>query len=134
MINAALRSAYVGQPYSDERMAVMRFRFEAGCALSAILIEAGYVVFAPIPHSHTIAEYMHPAIRCDHDTWMAQDLPWLEQCERMFVFCLPGWEDSKGLAREIAYAEEHGIDVVYLHPDHQYYRSALARVQQKAAA
>jgi hypothetical protein len=74
----------------------------------------GNAVFSPIAHSHGVADHMPEHIRLDGDFWMEQDLALLAKCDEMAVLCLEGWEASKGLKREIAFASECGIPIQFL--------------------
>ena len=59
---------------------------------------------------------MDQSLVCDHDFCMEQDLPWLEQADVLFVYPYDAEHVSKGVAREIMYARENGIEIVYLNP------------------
>lgn len=78
------------------------------------MMQRGNTVISPIAHSHGVADFLPDNLRLDGDFWMEQDLPLLARCDEMAVLCLDGWENSNGVKKEIAFAEEHGIPVRYL--------------------
>lgn len=98
---------YLALPYSgQEEKSFMQANRVAG-----LLMEAGHIVFSPISHSHSIG-IMHN----NFDFWMAQDLPWLETCDELLVLKNEGWEESRGVQREIQIAEQLCIPICYLNP------------------
>jgi len=88
-------------------------RFKAACRKAAELMSQGEVVFSPIAHSHSIELYGNPELKTG-DFWLNQDLDVLKHCDLLMVYRLDGWEDSRGIATEIAFAEANGIPVEYI--------------------
>ena len=104
---------YLASPYSHPDPAVRQQRFEAACRAAASLLRAGINVFSPIAHSHPIAGYGVPAT---WDFWVQVDREFLRKCEVLAVLTLDGWEQSVGVAAEIAMAQEFGMPVLYVAP------------------
>jgi hypothetical protein len=106
---------YLGSPYSEYRDRSIA-HMEA-CRAAAKLIEARIPVYSPIAHSHLIAEYssLDPF---DPSIWMRADEPMMRCAHGLVVLMLPHWQDSKGLAEEIAYFQKAGKPVVYMTPHH----------------
>lgn len=73
----------------------------------------GEHVFCPIAHSHPIEVHGMDDIKSG-DFWLNQDFAILEKCNKMIVYCMPGWEESKGIAREIDFANNLGIPIEYI--------------------
>lgn len=48
------------------------------------------------------------------DYWERYDRAMLEACDELWVLCLDGWEDSKGIKGEIAIMQEMGKPVHYV--------------------
>ena len=103
---------YLAVPYSDPDPEVRRMRFELANEMAARLLEEGFNVLSPISHSHPISLYIGNSN--DGDFWCENSLAFLECCDEMRVYCLPGWRESRGIAREIEFAKSHGIPVTYL--------------------
>lgn len=98
---------YLALPYSGQE----EKSFRQANRVAARLMDRGHVVFSPISHSHSIG-----TCRGDYGFWMKQDLPWLDLCDLLVVLRSEGWEQSKGVQAEIAYAHEHCIATVYIDP------------------
>lgn len=107
---------YLGSPYTASTLAEMEERFKRVCQEAADLMNEGYEVFSPIVHSHPLADYMDPKLRTDHDFWMRQDLAILKHADFMYVLQLPGWTLSRGLKREMEFATDNGIPVIFREP------------------
>jgi len=102
---------YLASPYS-------RFKYgtisacDTVTAKAAELMLKGHKIFCPITHSHYIEKSM-PA-RQDGDWWLEQDFAVLRHCDELWVYKMPGWEDSYGVAEEIKFANKNNIEVKYI--------------------
>jgi len=101
--------AYLASPYSHPNPGVRAERFRAACEWAARLMKEGILVFSPIAHSHSIAEY--GGLPGDFEFWGEWSLEILGRCDLMLVLELPGWEESVGLRTEEECAAEEGIRV-----------------------
>lgn len=75
-------------------------------------MQTGIAVFCPIAHSHPIGKLM--AVERNHEFWLRQDLPILAASSRLFVLRLAGWQQSVGVAEEMARASDWHIPVEFL--------------------
>lgn len=89
------------------------YAMENATAVGAWAVEHGINVFVPIAHSHPISLKVNPELNT-HKTWMAQDKPMVFHAIGLIIAKIPGWQDSKGIAMEIAWAKEQGKPVYYL--------------------
>ena len=105
---------YLAVPYSHPSPQVRHERFEAINRYAAYLMQQGLAVFSPISHSHPIEEHFKETKTWDF--WQIQDLPILRICTSLHVLCIPGWENSVGVAGEIKAADELSIPVVFITP------------------
>lgn len=110
---------YLASPYSTEDKTLLEERVDIACKYAAMLMDQGNTVFAPIPHSHYISKHLDPTRQLDHEFWMRQDLAVMRHCDCVVVLMLPGWADSRGVAREISVAKALGIDVHYVSYYHE---------------
>lgn len=108
---------YLASPYSHPDPAVRRWRYDKVCALTADLLQAGRHVFSPIVYSHSLAERF--SLPGSWDFWQRVDLEFIDRCDEVLVYQLPGWEESVGVQAEIAYAKEQGKPVCFLPDDGQ---------------
>lgn len=107
---------YLASPYTPHRGESIEARVDEACKAAASLMRSGLAVFSPIVHSHYIADHLAPEKRLDHEFWMRQDLAILKSASQLFVLTLPGWRESKGVAREIAAARAVNIPIIYIDP------------------
>lgn len=111
---------YLAAPYSTGlietsltlRYAAMARRQKLINMAAAQLISDGHVVYSPISHGCAI----EPHIRTNmtHDDWLTQCRPLLMTARELRVLTLPGWRESRGVAREIEWATAAGIPVIYM--------------------
>jgi len=106
---------YLASPYSVGNAGKNKRtrRFKQACKKAAELMAQGYAVFCPIAHSHPIEVIGMTTIE-GHDFWLKQDFAVLERCTKLVVYCMPGWKDSFGIAKEIEFATKCGIPVEFI--------------------
>jgi nucleoside 2-deoxyribosyltransferase len=102
---------YLASPYSHAEAEVRNARHVAACKKAAQYANKGIPHFSPIAQSHHVADHMDEAKRMDFDLWMKIDLPLLRMSSELHVLCIEGWRSSRGVAREIEYADALGIPV-----------------------
>lgn len=100
---------YLASPYSHALASVREERYQAACKKTAQYMNKGIAVFAPIVHSHPVAAFMPPEKCMDFDLWMKLDLPLLKDATELHVLCIDGWRQSRGVAREMEFAEYNRI-------------------------
>jgi hypothetical protein len=103
---------YLACPYNHPDRAVRVRRFEAVNRVAAKLMNEGLHVFSPISHTHPIAEAGNLPLGWDY--WQQYDRAYLTHCHKLIVLMLDGWRESKGVAGEVAIAEELGLPVEYI--------------------
>ena len=103
---------YLANPYTDPDADVRQERYEAAVDLCASLARDGFHVLSPIVHWHPVA--VTHDMPTEFDFWQKQDQRYIDNCDAVAVFCLPGWEESRGVQSEIAYASTIGIPVHYI--------------------
>lgn len=103
---------YLASPYSKYPKGREAAYIKA-CQRAASLMEHGYKIFCPIAHSHAI-ETLGMDYQQDGDWWLAQDFAVLENCKALFVYTMEGWDTSYGVRKEIEFAQEKGIPIVYV--------------------
>lgn len=112
-----MKFIYLASPYSHPDPLVRDERFKAACRKAAQYLNLGIAVFAPIAHSHPIADFMDESKRMCFDTWMKADLPILRRADELHVLCIEGWRTSRGVTREIEFADLLGIPVHHVYAD-----------------
>lgn len=99
---------YLASPYSHPDAAVRQARYAQACRFAARLCRQGRLVYSPIAHSHPLAELGLPG---DWGYWAEHNRHLLAACQEVVVLALPGWQESQGVAAELAYATELGLPV-----------------------
>lgn len=105
--------AYLGQPYTHQDQAVRNYRFEKGCITAAFLMAKGHHVFAPILQGHSVSEHLLEW-GDSHEFWMEHSAAWFSRCDFLLVLPLAGWEESKGLATEMGWAQAQNKPIFQL--------------------
>ncbi|MEX1230840.1 MAG: DUF1937 family protein [Planctomycetaceae bacterium] len=103
---------YLASPYSHPDPAVRESRYRLACHAVAILLHAGLTCYSPIVHSHPLAQYGFPT---DWAFWEPHNREHLARCDELVVLTIRGWQESVGVAAEVALAEELGKPVRYSH-------------------
>ena len=103
---------YLACPYSHEDILARKARFVEVTKKAGEMMKAGYLVYSPVTVCHPIVT------KCDVSTgwdyWKELDKSFIEWCDEVWVVCLDGWKESKGIQAEIEIAKELGKEVKYL--------------------
>lgn len=107
------KQIYLLSPYTHTDPDIRQDRHDKACFAAAVLIRAGYNVFSPIAHSHTISQ--HAGNDCDSRFWTELDLSFLEAwADEARVLMLDGWLGSDGIKTEFAAAMKAGIETGFM--------------------
>lgn len=103
---------YLATPYSHPDKRVMEQRFSRACVLAAQLMLEGHIVFSPIAHTHPIA--VAGELPRGWEYWEKFDREFIAAASKLVVAKMDGWQESKGVAAEIALAHELGKPVEWI--------------------
>lgn len=103
---------YVASPYTHPDPAEVERRYLEVTKITADLVNGGMMAISPITYGHTLAAMAQ--MPGDWNFWMGFCLSLLNKCDKLLVVKMQGWEESKGVHAEIAYAREHGIEVEFM--------------------
>lgn len=109
--------AYLACPYSHPDPKIKQLRHAAVTRVAYNLMSKGILVYSPLTHNIPIDQL---GIHGNWLTWKDFDHEMLSRCNRLIVLKLPGWEESKGLAAEIAHANKIGIPVEWMEAPEDY--------------
>lgn len=104
---------YLACPYTHDSEPVREARVAVATAYAASMFPIA--VYSPITNGKALESEM--GLR-SHEEWMAFCLPFVEASTSVTVLCLPEWEESKGVQRELHWAEALKIPVRHVHLDH----------------
>lgn len=113
--------AYLACPYShpDKNVKEMRHRIVNQVAFT--LMRQGTYVYSPLTHNLPIDRL---GINGNWMYWKNFDHAMLARCDRIIVIKLPGWDESKGVAAELAYAKELGMSIEWIEPTEEMLQQA----------
>ncbi len=114
---------YFAHPYSvirDDGQYVFRgnaANFNLCCYRSGKLSLAGYVIYSPIAHTHSIQyatpEFMAQSGPEEHDYWIELDLELIRRAGFTGIIMAPLWEKSRGCTGERDWFLRHDKQVLY---------------------
>jgi len=97
---------YLACPFRHQDLSIQRWRCAAATYVTGELFKKGGYVFSPLTHNGFLGE-VYEEITKEH--WMQFDLTVLGLCTKLVVLKLEGWQESKGVQREIEFAQNRGI-------------------------
>ena len=103
--------AYLSSPYAHPDPKVKDARLAIVTRVSYALMRRGIYVYSPLTHNIPIDRL---GFHGDWETWRAFDHSMLSRCDRILVLKLPGWDQSKGVAAEIAFAKEKDMPIEWM--------------------
>lgn len=129
MINIKqIEMIYLACPFRHEDKQIMRKRCAAVLYTAAQLSSNGKYVFSPLTHNGILVDLCQN-VTGEH--WMQFDLTILNVCQRLIVLKMEGWESSKGVQIEIAFASKKGIPIEEMIPPEESDYNCLIHSFQK---
>ena len=104
---------YLASPYTDEDPRIMDARYRLVLTALALVLRSGKSAYSPIVHWHVVS-LEFPDI--PYEMYLINDLEHLSHCDVMLVLTSTGWDKSRGIAAEIAFAKDHHITIKYISP------------------
>lgn len=102
---------YIASPFSSPDLAVRRWRYDKACELTVHFLRSGIHVFCPVTYSYFLAEEF--GLDGSWDFWKKLDTDFIDRCDELLVYKLPGWERSVGVRAEVEYASSRNKPVNY---------------------
>lgn len=104
-------SVYLASPYTGNEQQ----RYEEVMHAAAYFLKKGMVVFSPIVYGHGMAKQHN--LPTQFDFWASLDHRMIDILDEVWVLCISGWEESKGVTDEISYAHSKNKVIRYVHPE-----------------
>ena len=106
---------YLACPYTHPSIDLRIARFEASAQAAAYLIHQGMFIYSPITMTHPIDVAMATENETmGSDYWCDFDEAFMRVCDEMIILTLPGWRESKGIAREAVFFGNAGKRIRYM--------------------
>jgi len=102
---------YIGSPYNHPEPETVKSNFEIVTRLAGELCSQGHTAFSPITYGHTLLGFTE--MPTTWEFWKNFCLSFLQHCDELLVYKMPGWRDSRGLLEEIEYAKSNNIKITY---------------------
>lgn len=103
---------YLASPYSHKSPDVKHERFLHVEKATSVLMRQGHPIFSPIVHCYEVARKF--SLPDDADFWWNYNRAFLRRADAVWVLCVEGWEDSKGVKMEMDFAAHIAIPCRYL--------------------
>ncbi len=104
---------YIASPYSNPDPRVRHENYLIVTKIAADLVSRGSVAISPITYGHVLLE--HASMPTDWEFWENFCTTLLSKCEKMIVCnSMVDWDKSRGVAAEIEFAKQNGIEIEYL--------------------
>lgn len=106
---------YLASPYSSPIEGAAQLRFEKAQRFAAHCLSQNIHVFSPIVYAHELAALS--GMRTDAQFWARFNIDMIRYCEALFIYCIQGWDQSKGIKLELNLAKTLSIPVAYWEED-----------------
>ena len=108
-----VKLTYLACPFRHTDTFIQKKRCAAAHYVAALLSSQGHHVFSPLTHNEILIDLIR---NMPKEHWLEFDLAILSVCQRLLILKLEGWEDSKGIQLEVAFAKKKGIPVEEMMP------------------
>lgn len=105
--------SYLSAPFSHPDPTIQQARYEEITAAAGHLIKAGTYVYSPLTHNIPIKNL---GIITTWEEWKPLDFAMIDQCDQLIIYQMEGWETSRGVQEEVAYAKEKNIPIIEMKP------------------
>lgn len=94
---------YLASPYTHVDKSVQESRYQLTMDALAVFLAQGEFVYSPIVHCHEMAK--KHAMPTDYKFWWDYNVDFIDNSNGLYVLCIDGWLESKGLKKEVEYSE-----------------------------
>lgn len=102
---------YVASPYNHSDPEIVERNFREVTEFVADLCSQGVTAFSPITYGHTLIKFHE--LPSTWEYWQNFCFSFLDKCDKMIVYMMPGWENSRGVQEEIKYADRNKIQIMF---------------------
>jgi nucleoside 2-deoxyribosyltransferase len=103
---------YLASPYTAKTKELQEEKYQSVLRLCGKLLKERHNVWSPIVHCHTMAVLFD--LPTDFVFWKQYNHDFIRRSDAVWIACIDGWEQSKGVADEIEFANLLGIPVSHV--------------------
>ena len=103
---------YLASPYSHPDPEVREARYIAVRDATTWHLQRRLWVYSPIVHCHDLAKA--GGLPTDFDFWQDYNRTMIFHADSLYVLVIAGWQQSKGVTKEILYAKELKLPIIHI--------------------
>lgn len=107
---------FLSCPYTHQDQNIKKVRHHIANTVACELTKQGVLVFSPLTHNIPIDQI---GFKGTCDSWKDFNHTILSKCNRLIVLKLPGWDESKGVAADIAKAKSLNLPIEWMESSHE---------------
>jgi hypothetical protein len=110
---------YLASPHSHLNRLIRAQRYNNVLQATSYFISKGFWIFSPIVHSHYVGIVLEHNFNQKSNVfeyWKDFDSELITKCDEMWVLCIDGCMESKGVQAEIEIARLQGKRVIFVSP------------------
>lgn len=100
---------YIASPYSHENAHVRVTRYQEAVRFLRWCLKRQDWAYSPIVQTHDAA--LGGNLPYEFEFWQAYDRTMIRAASGVYVLCIDGWRESRGIADEMAFCSEIGKSV-----------------------
>lgn len=120
-----MKLVYIASPYTDGNLWVMGLRAARITQITAKLQRRHgqtHTLYSPIVHGHAIVSTEEGrTLPHTWDYWQTHDFNILKRCDELWMVMIKGWDTSRGMDAELAYAKKLGKPVTWIDKDGEFF-------------
>src|ERR1019366_7478803 len=106
---------YLASPYTNFHTGLDDAAFRAA-EIAGLLFKHDVYVYSPVVHCHSIS-YCADIDPLDAERWLKHCKRMAERCDILIIADMPGWNSSKGVAKEARWFGDAGKSVFLFKPE-----------------
>lgn len=103
---------YIASPYNHIDPTLVELNYTLVSQYTAKLVSQGITAISPITYGHTLLKF--EKMPTSWEFWTDFCLSILVRCDELWIYQIPGWDISLGVATEIEFAKQHNISIKYI--------------------
>lgn len=106
---------YIASPYSHPSEGVRAIRYKTALRYCTRMTREGVMTYSPIVYTHHMLS-VDPDLPFEFEFWNDFNEKMIAAADSVRVLTMNGWEQSRGIASEIAFASSIMMPIDYVNP------------------